>query len=188
MSTLTELPNRAAAIALHGQLLRASPGRTVTPATAVLFARQIAADPKELAAAWEVLGAWALRALDRMMLHEGRVRDRRDRPPMERTAGQVIDPNQPRSWYQRLPLWKRPVAIGNTGKRKALGELTHGDCQTIAQFYMNSASTLREKGDRWAAISRSLKAHETLGAAQRSLAQATLEWLRDETGGEAGND
>lgn len=188
MSTLTQLPDRTIAIALHEQLVRASTGKVVTPATAAAFAERIANDPERLRAAWELLGAWALRALDRMVLMEGRARDRHDRPKTERPAGQVLDPAQPRSWYQKLPLWKRPVAIGNTGKRKQLGELTHGDCQTIAQFYGVSAGTMRTKADRWAAISRMLVGKETLGTAQRKLADTTLEWLRDETGGEAGHD
>lgn len=188
MSALTELPDRDAAIALHGQLIRSSTGRVVTPASAAVMAQAIAEDPARLRAAWDILGAWALRELDRMMLHEGRVRERRDRPKPDERPGQVVDPKHQPSWYQRLPLWKRPVAIGNTGRRKALGELTHGDCQTIAQFYMRSATTMREKGDRWAAISRVLKGTQTLGGSHSQLAQATLEWLRDETGGEIGHD
>jgi hypothetical protein len=188
MSTLTQLADRNAAMALHEQLVRASPGRTVTPASAAALAKTIGADPARLRAAWEILGAWALRELDRMVLVEGRVRDRHDRPKAERPAGQILDPKQPLSWYQRLPLWKRPVAIGNTGRRKNLGDLTHGDCQTIAQFYGRSATTMREKADRWAAISRTLSGPETLGNAQRKLAEATIEFLRDETGGEFGSD
>lgn len=188
MSKLTELANRDAAIALHEQLVRASKGRVVTPASASALAAQIADDPVQLRRAWDVLGVWALRALDRMLLTEGRGRTRRDRPEPDGRAGQVIDPRQATSWYQRLPLWKRPVPIGNTGRRKSLGELNHGDCQTIAQFYGVSAGTMRTKADRWAAISRMLTGTETLGTAQRKLADATLEFLRDETGGEAGQD
>jgi len=192
VSSLTELPNRDAAIALHAELVRASPRHLVTAETATAFAAVIGADADRLHAIWGLLGPWVLRELDRMVLHEGRVRRRRTMASHATAAGdgagQVLDLKQTRSWYQKLPLWRRPVAIGNTGRRKQLSELTHGDCQTIAQFYMRSASTMQEKGDRWAAISRMLNRTETLGAAQGKLAPATLEFLRDETGGEVGQD
>ena len=191
MSTLTQLPDRDAAIALHEKIVRASRG-VLTSATAAEVAKAIEVNPMQLVAAWRVLGAWAIRQLDRMVLMENRKRDRhatREKAPREeQAAGQVIDPNRTRSWYEKLPLWKRPVAIGNTGKRKALGELTHGDCQTIAQFYGRSSTTMREKADRWSAISRALNPKETLGGARQKLAEATLEFLRDETGGEMGHD
>lgn len=187
MSTLTELPDRDAAIALHEALVRSSPARLVTPSSAAAMAAKLAKDPTKLIVAWEILGAWALRELDRMVLTEGRVRERRDRPKKAtQKAGEIVDPKATRSWYQKLPLWKRPIAIGNTGRRKALGELTHGDCQTLAQFYLSMASTMQTKGDRWGVISRLLAPGQKLGDAQ--LAQATLEWLRDEAGGEGGSD
>ena len=191
MSHLTELPDREAAIALHAELVRASPQHRVTAETAAAFAAVIGEDADRLHAIWGLVGAWALRELDRMVLHEGRVRHRGNGVPRTLSAegqGQVLDPKQTRSWYQKLPLWRRPVAIGNTGRRKQLGELTHGDCQTIAHFYMRSSATMGEKGDRWSAISRLLTKTETLAAARGKLAPATIEFLRDETGGEAGQD
>lgn len=63
------------------------------------------------------------------------------------------------------------VAIGQTGLRMALGQMTSEECETVANYHHQLAESNRAKSIGWAGVAGQLKAGKTVADSWASLSE-----------------
>ena len=116
-------------------------------------------------------GTWALLEAERTNLHGSRLPAPANTGLNRRAVGLLVsDP------------MRCEVAVGNTGRRVALGDLTAADIVVIYRQYDAASNTLRLKAKGWRSVARKLNPTERLEDALVRLSELDREFLAHEMG------